>query len=182
MKHLFCLLTALLLCIATVTHAQRKLSIDKVYETYLRNSGTIMERNQIKGYYFLYLTDKIDKETNEYILQILDENLNKVKEIKFQDSKQLYLLEAAYNGKSLAFLFKNGGNNTIEMKIYGLDGVEKFNYSRKYNVFTGYSIATYAASHSDEGANQNIFDLGDQGYASLLPFRDEEQLTYQVDY
>src|SRR5687767_6602443 len=109
MKLLFSFLTTVFLWAAGISaHAQNKLSIDKVYEAYLRNSGTIMEKNQIKGYYFLYLTDKIDKETNEYILQILDENLNKVKEIKFQDSKELYLLEAGYNGNSLAFLFKNG--------------------------------------------------------------------------
>src|SRR3954469_1083602 len=92
--------------------AQNKLSIDKVYSTYLRNSGTIMENNQIKGYFFLYQSDKIDKHTNEYTLQILDQNLNKVRNIKFEDGKQLNLLEAAYNGNSLSFLFKNADTKT----------------------------------------------------------------------
>lgn len=46
-----------------------------------------MENNQIKGYFFLYISDKIDKRTNEYTLQILDQNLNKVRDMKFEDSK-----------------------------------------------------------------------------------------------
>ncbi|MDP4129917.1 MAG: hypothetical protein Q8939_07135, partial [Bacteroidota bacterium] len=97
--------------------AQGKLSIDKVYSTYLRNSGTISAQGQIKGYFFLYLSDKIDRHTNEYTLQILDENLNKVKNIKFEDSKKLSLLESAYNGSSLSFLFKNEDTKTLDMKI-----------------------------------------------------------------
>src|SRR6202048_716466 len=77
--------------------AQSKLSIDKVYSAYLRSSGTIIEKGQIKGYFMLYQSDKIDRHTNEYTLQILDENLNKVRSIKFEDSKKLGLLESAYN-------------------------------------------------------------------------------------
>nr|WP_315823171.1 DUF6770 family protein [Paraflavitalea speifideiaquila] len=44
---------AIALCCAGMHHlyAQTKLSIDKVYSAYLRNSGTIMENNQIKGYF-----------------------------------------------------------------------------------------------------------------------------------
>jgi hypothetical protein len=41
----------LLLFTAFMVQAQSILSIDKVYSAYLRNSGTIMENNQIKGYF-----------------------------------------------------------------------------------------------------------------------------------
>ena len=101
------LFTAFLLtCACAIGFSQGKLSIDNVHAAYLRNSGTIMENNQIKGYFFLYQSDKIDRQTNEYTLQILDQNINKVIDIKFEDSKTLSLLEAAYNNSSLAFLFK----------------------------------------------------------------------------
>src|SRR5258705_556342 len=162
--------------------AQNTLSIDKVYSTYLRNSGTIMENKQIKGYFFLYQSDKIDKHTNEYTLQILDENLNKVKEIKFEDSKKLSLLEAAYNGSSLAFLFKNGNDKTLDMKVYDLDGKLKYSYSHEYDKKTDDLMDRYETMHTDEGTNQNVYDLGEQGYASVLPLRDGKQRTYQVDY
>src|SRR5882757_7725656 len=135
--------------------AQAKLSIDKVYSAYLRNSGTISAQGQIKGYFFLYQSDKIDKHTNEYTLQILDENLNKVKEIKFQDSKKLSLLEAAYNGSSLAFLFKNENEKTLDMKVYDLDGNLKYSYSNEFDKRTDDLIERYETMHTDEGTNQN---------------------------
>src|ERR1700748_2934864 len=115
-------LPGLLFLAPLLTLAQAKLSVDKVYSAYLRNSGAISEKGQIKGYFFLYQSDKIDRHTNEYTLQLLDENLNKVKSIKFEDSKKLSLLESAYNGSTISFLFKNEDNKTLDMKIYDFDG------------------------------------------------------------
>ena len=66
----------LIVCSCVTGHSQGKLSIENVHAAYLRNSGTIMENNQIKGYFFLYQSDKIDRQTNEYTLQILDQNIN----------------------------------------------------------------------------------------------------------
>lgn len=182
MKH-FRFLTLLAgLMAATASMAQNKLSIDKVYAAYLRNSGTIMENNQIKGYFFLYQSDKIDRHTNEYTLQILDENLNKVKDIKFEDSKNLSLLEAAYNGNSLSFLFKNADTKTLDMKIYDLTGKLKYTYTRDYDKRTEDLMKQYETLHTDEGTNQTVYDLGAEGYASVLPLRDGSQRTYEVDY
>jgi hypothetical protein len=183
MKNKFRIAAALMFLTSTGMQAQTRLTVDKVYSTYSSRNGTIMENNQIKGYYFLYLSDKIDKNTNEYTLQILDENVNKVKDIKFQDSKKLRLLEAAYNGSTLAFLFKNSDEKTLDMKIYGLDGTLKYSYSRGYDKRTDRLMDTYEAIRlSDEGANQNVFDLGKHGYASVLPLRDGKQRTYEVDF
>jgi hypothetical protein len=51
MKKSLLVMICLLLFTAFMVQAQSKLSIDKVYSAYLRNSGTIMENNQIKGYF-----------------------------------------------------------------------------------------------------------------------------------
>ncbi|HEY9341488.1 MAG TPA: DUF6770 family protein, partial [Hanamia sp.] len=177
MKKNLSLTSVLLFFTVCFLQAQNKLSVDKVYSTYLRNSGTIMESNQIKGYFFLYQSDKIDKHTNEYTLQILDQNLNKVKEIKFEDTKKLSLLEASYNTNSLAFLFKNAEEKTMDMKIYNMDGKLKFSYSNEYDKKTDDLMKRYETLHTDEGTNQNVFDLGDQGYASVLPLRDGKLRT-----
>src|ERR1700761_4947510 len=157
--------------------AQGKLSVDKVYSVYLRNSGTIAEKGQIKGYFFLYQSDKIDRHTDEYTLQILDENLNKVSNIKFQDSKKLSLLESAYNGATLSFLFKNEDTKTLDMKIYDLGGKLKYTYSRGFDRKTDDLMKQYETLHTDEGTNKNVFDLGEQGYASVLPMRDGKYRT-----
>ena len=177
------MLAAVMLCApGRSLFAQGKLSIDKVYSVYLRNSGTIMQKGQIKGYFFLYQSDKVDRHTNEYTVQILDENLNKVKSIVFEDSKKLSLLESAYNGASLSFLFKNEDNKTLDMKIYDFDGKLKFAYSREFDKKTDDLMKQYETLHTDEGTNKNVFDVGDQGYVSVLPMRDGKQRTYEVDF
>jgi hypothetical protein len=163
-------------------YAQNKLSIDKVYSAYLRSSGTISAQGQIKGYYFLYQSDKIDKYTDEYTLQILDENLNKVRSIKFEDSKKLSLLESAFNGNTISFLFKNEDMKTLDMKIYDLDGKLKYTYSRELDKKTDDLMKQYEMLHTDEGTNKNVFDLGDRGYVSVLPMREGKARTYEVDY
>jgi len=178
-------LTVLVMMLGLVSpmlHAQGKLSIDKVYSAYLRNSGTISAQGQIKGYFFLYQSDKIDKHTNEYTLQILDENLNKVRNIKFEDSKKLNLLESAFNGSSISFLFKNEDNKTLDMKIYDLDGKLKYTYSREFSKRTDDLMKQYETLHTDEGMNKNVFDMGEEGFVSVLPMRDGKQRTYEVDY
>ncbi len=175
----------IILLISLVTEkisAQSKLSIDKVYSAYLRNSGTISAQGQIKGYFFLYQSDKIDRHTNEYTLQVLDENLNKVNSIKFEDSKTLTLLESAYNGTSLSFLFKNEDSKTLDMKIYSLEGKLKYTYSRQFDKKTDDLMKQYETLHTDEGTNKNVFDLKGLGYVSVLPMRDGSQRTYEVDY
>ncbi len=162
--------------------AQNKLSIDKVYKAYLRNSGTIISNKQIKGYFFLYQSDKIDKNTNEYTLQILDENLNKVRDIKFEDSKKISLIEAAYNGSSLAFLFNNMDENTIDLRVYDLEGKLKVTYSNDYDKKTENWSKNALQLDAEEGANQTLFDLGDNGYATLMPLKDGKHLTYELIY
>ncbi len=174
---------ALLICLQIpLLQAQSKLSIDKVYSAYLRNSGSILEKGKIKGYFLFYQSDKIDRHTNEYTLQILDENLNKVSNIKFQDSKKVSLLESAYNGGSLSFLFKNEDTKTLDMKIYDFDGKLKYAYSREFDRKTDDLMKQYETLHTDEGMNKNVFDVGDQGYVSVMPMRDGKQRTYEVDY
>src|SRR5450755_1344597 len=176
------IICSLISLISMNLHAQGKLSIEKVYSAYLRNSGTISAQGQIKGYFLLYQSDKIDRHTDEYTLQILDENLNKVKDIKFEDSKKLSLLESAYNGSSLSFLFKNEDTKTLDMKIYNLDGKLKYTYSRQFDKKTDDLMKQYETLHTDEGTNRNVFDLKELGYASVLPMREGSQRTYEVDF
>lgn len=182
MKKSFFVTACLILFINCLTIAQGKLSIDKVYSVYLQNSGSIMENNEIKGYYFLYQSDKIDKKTNEYTLQILDQNLNAVKDIKFEDSKKISLLEASYNGKTLAFLFKNSEDKTMELRVYDMNGKLKYTYSNEYTKKTEQLMQQYATMHTDEGTNKNVFNVSDQGYVSVIPLRDGKQRTYEVNF
>ena len=179
-KRLFIVL--LMLCACATSYSQDKLSIENVHAGHLRNSGTIMERNKIKGYFFLYQNDKINRQTNEYSLQVLDQNANKVIVIKFEDSKQISLLEAAYNNTSLAFLFMNNDNKTFDLKIYNTDGQLQHTYSREFGKRAGSLMNSNRAMQADDGANSKIFDLGEKGYAVLYPVCNGKNVSYSVDF
>src|SRR6478672_9798440 len=160
MKILFKFLLGTGMLLTVAAQAQNKLSIDKVYTVILKNSGTIIANEQIKGYYFLYQSDKIDKKTNEYTLQIVDENLNKLKDIKFQDSKDIVLLESAFNGTTMNFTFYNDKENTLEYRLYGMDGKQSFTYSkvldRKSEEYFKFQLEN---NETEESQNQNVFDI-----------------------
>ena len=83
MMRMFIIRCLLALCFVSpyILQAQSKLSIANVYSAKLKNSGPIIANNEVKGYFLFYQSDKIDRKTNEYTLQILDENINKVKDI-----------------------------------------------------------------------------------------------------
>src|SRR4051812_47879536 len=100
------LIVGIMLLMIHAAKAQ-KFSIENVRKAALRTSDAIKEGTDVKGYYFFYVSDKIDKRTNEYTLRILDNNLGVLKDIKFQDSKDVTILESSFNGTDLIFLMYN---------------------------------------------------------------------------
>ncbi|MEO6683791.1 MAG: DUF6770 family protein [Ginsengibacter sp.] len=117
----------ILVLLALCSYSQKG-SIENVYDITLRNAGVIKEDAQVKGYYFFYVSDKIDKKNNEFILSISDNNLKKIKDIKFQDSKNITILNSAFNGSELAFVLHNEMSDKLEYKIFSSDGKLKHSY------------------------------------------------------
>ena len=77
MKNLLCI-AFLGLCLTIFTTKDsiaQTATIEDVYSVRLRSSGIIKDNDGIKGYYFFYKKEKVDRKTNTYILQIIDENL-----------------------------------------------------------------------------------------------------------
>jgi hypothetical protein len=176
------LFTVLSLC-CLCAKAQEKLSVDKVYKMSIRNGGTIISDEQVKGYYFFYRSDKIDRKTNEYTLQIIDANLNKVKDIKFQDSKKIALLESSYNGSSLVFMFYDDDQNMLDYRLYNLDGKQTYTYSKPLDKRSEiYFKQAVSQQDDEESENQNIFDIDNKGFLSITPLRENKKYTYDVNF
>ena len=164
------------------THAQSKLSIDNIQSVSLRNTGPIIANEEIKGYFSFYQSDKIDKHTNEYTLQILDENLNKVKSIKFTDSKNIALLESSYNGSDIMFMFYDEDQKLLDYRVYGIDGKQKFNYQRPIDKKTRNYIAQQFAMNTEETQNKSLFSIEERGFVTAIPVRDGRQYTYEISF
>lgn len=180
MKKLFSL-PALMICIALQSKAQKNLSIENVRTVYLRSTGPIKTQEEVKGYYTFYESDKVDKKTNEYTLQIMDENLNKVKDVKFLDSKKVTLEESAYGNSNLAFKFLNQNESLYQVKVLGVDGQEKFEYTHKIDDNT-LGMMGAIKKMMPTADPKRLFAVEDKGFISVYPvfkgFRSNTEIKF----
>jgi hypothetical protein len=171
-----------LILVACCANAQ-KLTIENVQKVSLRNSDAIREGSEVKGYYFFYVSDKIDKKTNEYTLQITDNNLKKLKDVKFQDSKHVRILESSFNGTDLIFLLYNDDDRTFEYQVYGADGKKKNSYTRQLTKKEEHFLeTTYLRMEDDEQTYKGLYPVEGKGFISNMPSREDKDYTFQVDY
>lgn len=161
---------------------QGKLSIEDVKQVNYRNSGEIMAGEEIKGYFVFYVSDKIDRKTNEYTIQIMDNNLNKVKDVKFEDDKEVQVLESSYNGNSIMFMFYNRKEKTIEYRSYGFDAKQISTYTKDLdNRSRSYFESTYGQK-SEQGQNESIFSVDKKGYVTIFPLKEGKYYSYEVNF
>jgi len=174
--------TVVLFLLAFWANAQN-MTIENVHRMSLRNSDAIKEGSDVKGYYFFYVSDKIDKKTNEYTLRIVDNTLKILKDIKFQDSKHVFILESSFNGTDLIFLIYNDDENTFEYQVYGADGNKKFSYNRQLTKKEErYLEQSYLAMEDDEETYKGLYPVDGLGFISNMPSREDKDYTFQIDF
>jgi hypothetical protein len=166
-----------------VLHIQaQKVTIEGVRYASLRQSDAIKEGTEVKGYYFFYVSDKIDKKTNEYTLRIMDNNLKVLKDLKFTDSKDVMILESSFNGTDLIFLFYNDDNRTFEYQVFGADGKKKYTYNRQLSKKEERFLeASYLANDEDQNF-KGLYPVEGKGFISNMPSRENKDFTFQVDF
>lgn len=162
-KFTFRLLACLFMCAAfSPSFAQQK-SFSNVLSIQLRNMGAIYNKNQVTGYYMFYKVDRINSKTNSYSLRILDQNLNEVSENKIEESKNFYLLEAAYNDESLMFKFYDAKEKTISFYQYDNKSQLKNKHSRKAE--SRLELYVYSSqAEKEESDGTNLFAIAGEGF------------------
>lgn len=164
------------------TQAQ-KLSIANIQKaSVMRNSDAIKEGSEVKGYYFFYVSDKIDRKTNEYTLQIMDQSLNKLKELKFQDSKNVTIIESSFNGTDLVFMFYNYDTNILDYQVYGADGTKKFSYTKSLSKKDEAYLRTNYFIDDEDNNFKGLYPIEGKGFISNIPSRDNKDYTFQISY
>jgi len=180
MKKPFLTIATLLLGII-ISNAQSQ--IDNIYKINFRNSDAIKEGSDVKGYYFFYASDKVDKDNYEYTLRVTDNNLGVLKDVKFVDSKHVSLLESSFNGTDLIFLFYNSDEKTFDYQVYGADGKKKFSYNRQLtNKEKRFLSATYLLINDDDNSYKGLYPVEGLGFISNMPSREDRDYTFQVDF
>lgn len=163
-------------------YAQGKLSIENVRSIYIRSNGEIMDGVELKGYFTFYVSDKVDSKTNEYTVQIMDMNLNKIKDIKFEDDKAVQILESSYNGESIMFLFYNRKEKTLEYRAYNFEGKQISTYTKELTSRSKALLEQTCGSKGDEGQNEALFSVGNTGYVTVYPVKEGKYFTYEVNF
>lgn len=91
-------------------------------ESRFLDAGTINENNNLRGYYEFLAVDKPYKKSQNYVISLFDENLNKLNQIKFVEKVDFNILNAAYSNEELCFMFIDNINKTFEYKVFDMEG------------------------------------------------------------
>lgn len=160
--------------------AQNKLSIENVRTVFLRSTGPITSNYEVKGYFTFFQSDKVDKKSNEYTLQLMDENLNKVKDVQFVDSKNIILQESASDNKSILFKFYNADQKSYDCRVYGVDGKQKFSYQREVDKKT---LAYLKAAKVPPGSeSNNLFAVENKGFIAVYQQMVDDIPTFEINF
>ena len=76
-------------------------TLKQVGRASLRNAGTIMDNNLVKGYFFFYENGRIDKKNSNFDIVVLNEELEEVESKTIKEPKTTYLMESSYNGNTI---------------------------------------------------------------------------------
>ena len=170
------------LILITVFGFAQQMSIENVVKPFKTSRGAIKEGTEVKGYYFFWASDKIDKNTYEWTLRICDNSLKIQKEIKFQDSKQVSVLESSFNGTDLILLFYNYKEGTLDYQVYGADGQKKHSYGRQLTKKEERYLAQSYLATDDEQTYKGLYPIEGKGFISNMPSREDKDYTFQIDY
>ena len=178
------LLLPMIFFIALVSAQAQSNTFENVRKASLRSTGAIKEGSDVKGYYFFWFNDKVVKNTSSYALNISDNNLKTLKDIKIEGSKDVSILESAFNGTDLIVLLYDAKAKTFEYQIYGADGNKKpFSYHRELsNKEKRYLAMTYLAVDDEDQTFKGLYPIDGKGFISNMPSREDKDYTFQIDY
>jgi len=176
--------TVLALLILHLGFTQNKLTLDNVVKAYIKGSGAIYEGKLVKGYYIFYESDKIDRKTREYTIQILDENSNLVKKTTFQDNKDVILYDAEFNENSLCFFFIDSDKRKYKYKIFDTDCKLKYEYEKEYDRgdFALFTAQLTAMGGNDESTSNVLIAVPKLGFVSIMPVRQGGANLFEIGY
>lgn len=154
-------------------------TIEDVFSIRLRSSGIIKDNDGIKGYYFFYKKEKVDRKTNTYILQIIDENLNEVAKKEITDTKQLILQSGTYNGEVIMLKFYDYKKKELSYRSFTKEG--KLVNSDKETIANKYRMATYKLTDGDVTKPASMYSLGKKGFVDYS-YHKGKRYGYQINF
>tara|TARA_R110002050_G_scaffold94765_3_gene197346 strand:- start:80793 stop:82322 length:1530 start_codon:yes stop_codon:yes gene_type:complete len=175
MKKLLTLACLLMFCIAL--NAQQK-SLNEITSFRLRNSGSMMDKNNdVDGYYFYYQIDKLKKGMREYAIKILDNNLNDIATKSYIDNKNTVLADSKFNNQSLMFAMINTKEEQYKLVTFDRQGNKGEDIiipvNKKEMKWLGYMLKA--------GNFNMLFPVDNKGFVFNY-IRDNKKIGYGLKY
>lgn len=178
-KYQLTLLLVLFFCFCLPPNLKaQEISIDKVMGFQLRNAGSILNGNQIEGYYFFYKVDRVDRKTRAYLLKIFDANLKEVSSKLIEESKYFSLMEGGFNGATLMLEFYNSKEKQFVHRQYDRDA--EFINETTAAIDPRYSPILLQGEESEIRADF-LFSIPYQGFVNVRPVKNKK-MGYQVQF
>lgn len=144
----------------------------------VKNLGTMMgENNNVEGYYNFFEGEKLKKKKRQYIIQLLDENLNVIVKKNYIDSKYINLIAAKYNQQELMFCFYN--TKEKQYKFVGFD--KKGNQKEPYIIQLDNKDILTSQKMLKLGQKAEFLSIKDKGFVFKY-FKKEKKMGYILDF
>ena len=157
------ILTAIFLAGFLLPGGAQTLTKTGVVKIKLRNTGSIIQDTQVKGYYYFYDLEKKDRKNVHYLLSLYDENLRPIHEVDIVRPKTYILVEGVYNGSAFGFLFYDTRSNEIELIAY--DRTLKQAGTVKKKIANKNALAIYGIVAQGNDASQALLvGVPDKGF------------------
>jgi hypothetical protein len=161
----------------TSSNAQSK-SFSDVLSFQLKSSGTITDNEEIKGYYFFYKKDKVNRKMNSYLLTVLDQNLNEIGSKTMTDSKYLILQDVTYNGSKIMMKFFQAKSREISYRVFDNDG----KLSKTETKVVSKKDARYFNMGTAEPTQPNsLFAVNNKGFVDYI-IRQNKRIGYEMEF
>lgn len=143
------------------------LNLDNIKRSYKRGNGAIVKNNQVNGYYFFYLLEKVDKKTNLYRLIITDNDFNQVASKDLEGPSNLVVIDAAYNENNLAIKFvdANRKDATQKVRVFDNNANEVKSYTYPYDLSA--TLIAYNMKTADELETTDLHPIDGIGFINV---------------
>ncbi len=113
-------LTALLFILCSLTGWAQKYSFEDLLDYDMLDGGPITSKNEVQGYYLFFKKDDVTKDSSEYIIQILDQNLNKLTSRSYMASSNTKIEALVFNGKSILVKEFQADGKDLNFRVYDM--------------------------------------------------------------
>ncbi len=145
----------------------------------LRNSGSIVQDNQVKGYYFFYNLEKKDRKNNNYLLNVYDENLREINSVNIVRPVSYLLVDGAFNGDAFAFLFYDTRAHITELISY--DQTLKQSGSSRRALKSKFAQSAFGALATTEASQAYLLPVSHKGFL-CYGIREGNKHHYEITF